>query len=493
MTAARRRPRKQLKRLEDLTPKQFMKILVDNPAFTAIADEMPEPVSHVDRSRGGRLAEYPPVVFLALGALAAETGSIRSAVRALEDMWDWIRKPLHAAAPGYAGLQRGSGSPTRSQFVRYRNLYLQGDSDYATVHDEAVRVFTELAKTNGYFDKAGTISDPRPSDVVFGDGCVFKARFDLERKGLEYLGNGQWVDPVTGVITDRPWDPDAGHFVQGDKTRPYGLKYSIIGAHNGHDNERMMLNFGQLGVVGRNDSAQSHSEARRSVDLVAQIQQTAPDVYGLVYDKALRGVHHDALYQSGMFGVSKIHRHSDGLPKSLVLGNHEVTRHGRTAGEINVVLYNGAPYMHATAGGKRHLIALTAGKPMRRKNRTTGYRWYRNYTVPCDPRIDPELHAATFQLRLDTTDEDKNRKVKRAEHLRLHPEGTPAFDRMIALRPVSESLNSHLKNQHKPHRRAPAVGHPRMRIHLLFQALHLNIRATIARMLRTGQQLPFTT
>ena len=39
----------------------------------------------------------------------------------------------------------------------------------------------------------------------------------------------------------------------------------------------------------------------------------------------------------------------------------------------------------------------------------------------------------------------------------------------------------------------PVVGHPRMRIHLLFQALYFNIRATIARMLRTGQQLPFTT
>ena len=39
----------------------------------------------------------------------------------------------------------------------------------------------------------------------------------------------------------------------------------------------------------------------------------------------------------------------------------------------------------------------------------------------------------------------------------------------------------------------PVVGHARMRVHLLFQALYLNIRATIARMLRTGQQLPFTT
>ena len=493
MTAPLRRPRKQLKRLEDLTPKQFMKVLVDNPAFTAIADQMPKPVSHVDRSRGGRPAEYPPVVFLALGVLAAQTGSVRSAVRALADMWDWIRQPLHAAAPGYIGLQRRFGPPSRSQFFHYRDLYLQGDSDYATVHDEAVRVFTDLAKANGYFDKTGTISDPDLSDMVFGDGCVFRARVGLERKGLEYLGNGQWVDPVTGVITDRPWDPDAGHFVQGDKTWPYGLKYSIIGAHNGHERERMFLNFGQLGVVGDTDGARSHDEAKRSVELVAQVQQSAPDVYGLVYDKALRGTHHDALYQLGMFGVSKIHRRGDGLPKSLVLGNHEVIRDDEAVGEINVVLYDGAPYMYATAGGKQHLIALKAGKPMRRKNRTTGYRWYRSYTVPCDPRIDPELHAATFRLRLDTTDEDKNRKLNRTENLRLHPEGTPAFDRMIALRPVSESLNSQLKNQHNPHRRAPAVGHPRMRIHLLFQALYLNIRATIARMLRTGQQLPFTT
>ena len=68
-----------------------------------------------------------------------------------------------------------------------------------------------------------------------------------------------------------------------------------------------------------------------------------------------------------------------------------------------------------------------------------------------------------------------------------------AFDDLIALRPVSESLNSWIKNHQVPHRRAPVVGHARMRVHLLFQALYLNIRATIARMLRTGQQLPFTT
>ncbi len=68
-----------------------------------------------------------------------------------------------------------------------------------------------------------------------------------------------------------------------------------------------------------------------------------------------------------------------------------------------------------------------------------------------------------------------------------------AFDDLIALRPVSESLNSWIKNHQVPHHRAPVVGHARMRIHLLFQALYLNIRATIARMLRTGQQLPFTT
>ncbi len=68
-----------------------------------------------------------------------------------------------------------------------------------------------------------------------------------------------------------------------------------------------------------------------------------------------------------------------------------------------------------------------------------------------------------------------------------------AFDDLIALRPVSESLNSWIKNHQVPHRRAPVVGHARMRVHLLFQALYLNIRTTIARMLRTGQQLPFTT
>ena len=68
-----------------------------------------------------------------------------------------------------------------------------------------------------------------------------------------------------------------------------------------------------------------------------------------------------------------------------------------------------------------------------------------------------------------------------------------AFKTLIALRPVSESLNSWIKNHQVPHRRAPVVGHARMRVHLLFQALYLNIRATIARMLRTGQQLPFTT
>ena len=56
-----------------------------------------------------------------------------------------------------------------------------------------------------------------------------------------------------------------------------------------------------------------------------------------------------------------------------------------------------------------------------------------------------------------------------------------------------ESLNNHIKDLLGPNRRVPVIGHPRMRIHLLFVALYINVRATIARILRTGQQLPFTT
>ena len=184
-----------------------------------------------------------------------------------------------------------------------------------------------------------------------------------------------------------------------------------------------------------------------------------------------------------MNGGGDVFQLSNGLTVgSVIFPTHPVEdSRGRTTKGSNRVPGSSAKSVPTSVG---HL---------KRRNRTTGYRWYRSYTVPCDPRINPELHATTFRLRLDTTDEDKNRKRGRAENLRLHPEGTPAFDDLIALRPVSESLNSWIKNHQVPHRRAPVVGHARMRVHLLFQALYLNIRATIARMLRTGQQLPFTT
>ena len=73
------------------------------------------------------------------------------------------------------------------------------------------------------------------------------------------------------------------------------------------------------------------------------------------------------------------------------------------------------------------------------------------------------------------------------------------FERQVAVSPsdldLDRSTSGRFVDQEPsgPHRRAPVVGHARMRVHLLFQALYLNIRATIARMLRTGQQLPFTT
>ncbi len=487
MSTPRRRSHRRLKHVGEMTPKQLMASLVRSDEFKKIALAMPKPKSHKSRSQGGRVAEYPPAVFLAIGVLSVSAGGTRAAVRALADMWDSLRKPLDEIDPGHVGLKRHSGPPSRDQYVRYDTTYLRDEDNYAALHEVAVEKFTQAATGIGYFAKTGTTADPNVSDMAFGDGCVFKARMGLERKGLKHLEKGKWGDPTTGEITKRPWDPDAGVFTQGDNTRPYGLKYSIIGAYNGHPGERIILNFGQLGVVG-NDNTQDHSEAAKSVQLLTEVQRHAPGVAGLVYDRALQGRHHTALYQQGMFGVSKVHRTKDKLPKSAVLGPHDLKRDGNVVGTVDVVAFDGAPYLYATAAGKRHLVALETTKATKCKNRSTGYRWYRTCKVPCDPRIPVALHGSEFRLRYDNTNEDYKRGFNRAENLRFHPEGTDPFERLIKLRAPSESLNALIKNHLVPHRRAPAIGHSGMRVHLLYQTLYHNHRATIAHGLRHGKQ-----
>lgn len=85
--------------------------------------------------------------------------------------------------------------------------------------------------------------------------------------------------------------------------------------------------------------------------------------------------------------------------------------------EVVVRTVDGAPHIEVNVGGEIQLVRLTDPKLERRKNKT-GFRFYGVYRTPHDARVPKGLRGDTLRLRLHTNDEDKQRRLNRAEVLR---------------------------------------------------------------------------
>jgi hypothetical protein len=222
----------------------------------------------------------------------------------------------------------------------------------------------------------------------------------------------------------------------------------------------------RLGRRGTSPSGEAHAQA-------------------VVWDMILRGVHNQVILRElGLVPVVAVHarenpergagrRAGTYTPKTADLETRTVTLPDGQKRVVHLAAHNGAVAIkELTESGEPHYRVLPCVRIQRHRDKAA-YRWYGYYRLPA------EYGGGQIPVRLHANADDERRGLNRTEVLRPIPEGSEAYERLISLRPDSESSNNDVKRTHHE-RRASALGWRRQIVDLLGVARVTNA-VTLAR------------
>ena len=204
-----------------------------------------------------------------------------------------------------------------------------------------------------------------------------------------------------------------------------------------------------------------------------------PGAQGVIYDTALRGVHHQTLLRD--LGLCP----STGSPPPPKARTHP--KRPREA-KSTYIEGKSSPSTAPTDAsistperGRRHRdrrtpkATSTSPTPRIRTHRNADkngkYRWYNDYRLP------DHLGGGIITVRLHGNDDDAARKFNRTENVRPIPPTTPTSSDLFRRRNDAETINRALDDTLWL-RRAHSIGHARQLLNLLGYALMVNSLAT---------------
>jgi hypothetical protein len=212
-------------------------------------------------------------------------------------------------------------------------------------------------------------------------------------------------------------------------------------------------------------------EAAVAVRCFERLAKNLPGAQGVNYDKAMRGTHIDyAMRSFGWLIMTKVH--------AVMEGDQLVERHiedvtvklpdGRST-TLNIFAREGANGLRElTETGDPFFVPLERIKTERRASDSAGtHRFYNVYRLP------PEYGGGTRRLRLTGNEEDAQRGLNRAEHLRAIPPSDPDFRGLFRRRNDVESLHRGIEDS-LYWSRAHSVGAVAQEADLLGFAIGLN-------------------
>jgi hypothetical protein len=230
------------------------------------------------------------------------------------------------------------------------------------------------------------------------------------------------------------------------------------------------------------------------MDSFRALAPACPGAQGIIYDTALRGVHHQVLLRDlGLIPLNRVTaakasakkpRRAEGqrVAKSTHVEARDITLADGTIKTLDLFALDGAIGVGTlTADGDLTFTRLRRIRTHRNADKTR-FRWYNDYELP------EHLGGGTVTVRLHAADDDVRRKFNRTENVRPIPPGDPDFDRLYRRRNDAESINRALDDTLFL-RRAHSIGHERQHLNLLTYALTVNALA-VHRHCRTSGDPP---
>jgi hypothetical protein len=438
--------------------------LLANPALYELAELIP----NADLTAGGRQRDYPTFMWLLYEALVSVYGSARRVEAELAHpvVWRHVRATVHRRYPGRADLQLPARPMRRHHYLYARTRYLTNPDVLSALADAHRRIAADQARQLGLLDPDGPGSWTHPdlSRMLHADGKVITPLFKA-------LPGDRRLDRATGELRATRVEPDAALHFEGDGNAAWGTKFVLVAARTDDVHGRMILDIEWVPTPG--------GEARSAVDCFTRLAPLIPGAQGIIYDTALRGIHHQHLLRElGLLPINRVtaakappakaRRNDRRVEKNVHIEDKTITLPDGRERTVRLYAEGGAlGAVEFTDTGEPHFEPMARVRTHRNRGKNGRYRWYNDYQLPA------RYGDQTITVRLHGNDEDTARKLNRTENLRPIPPGDPDFERLFPRRNDAESINRHLDDTMWLGR-AHSIGHARQHLNLLGFALTVN-------------------
>jgi len=442
-----------------------LEALVASDALFELAEAVPEP----PRERGGRPRMYPAYAWLLFDALLSVYGSARQVEAELAHpvVWGHFRRLVEARFPDRPDMWLRVEPMRRHHYLHGRTRWLTRPdvlADLRRIHQEtAVRTAREI----GLLDPDGPGSWTRPdlSRMLYADGKVLTPLFRAKP-------GDRRLDTTTGELRLVRTENDAGLHFEGTGEMAWGTKWVITAVRSTDIHGRVVLDVDWVSSPG--------GEAATAMAAFADLHPLCDGAQGVIYDTALRGVHHQRLLRDlGWLPVNRVtaekaaktrkprrsgHRR---VEKSAHIEDRTITLPDGSQQCVSLFARGGAVGIGTLTDTGEMLFAGLARVRTHRNADKSGYRWYNDYRLP------DHLGGGTITVRLHGNADDERRRFNRTENVRPIPPTDPDFARLYRRRNDAESINRALDDTLWL-RRAHSIGHERQHLNLLTHALVVN-------------------
>ena len=421
--------------------------------------ELAKLVPQREEGDAGRPRDFPDYMLFLFDALISVFGSARKVEAELSHrhVWHFIRRLVKKVHKNNPEMWLPPQRYRRHHYEYGRNRYLTNPAILGQLQELHRRLAGEQARELGLLDPDGEGSFTHPSldRLVYADGKVVAPLYKAEPGTTK-------VKKETGEIREVRADADADLHFQGDGETAWGVKFVITAVRSADVHGRIILDARHCPEKG--------GEAKYAMNALRDLAPELRGAQGVIYDTALRGVHHaDIMRDLGWLSINRVQA------AEVITRDGKPVKRVEKATHIEDKIVNGKTVrLFARAGaictaeldhnGEQLLIELCRIKTIRREDRNGKFRFYNTYEL---------ADGNTVMVRLDTTDEDRARKLNRSENVRQIPPTDPDFKRVYSRRSDAESINRGLDDSMWLGR-AHSKGARRQSVNLLGYALMVN-------------------
>jgi hypothetical protein len=438
-----------------------LEAVLANPEIHKLAAAVPVP----HRFTGGRPRHYPVFMALVYEAAISVFGSARQVEAELAHpwLWRWIRR----LALKRCGVRLPRQAMRRHHYLYIRNRYLTDPAILDLLGDIHRRAAAAQAREIGLVDPDGDGSWTHPSldRLLYGDGKVITPLYRAKPGETR-------LDRETGELRPRRAEHDADLHFEGTGESAWGTKFVLVATRGPDVHSRMLLDVAWVPTKG-GEAAAAMSCFERTAPLV-------PGAQGIVYDTALRGVHHQTILRElGLLPINRVtaskadpakprrDKRERRVEKMVFVEAKEIRQPDGVTRSIDLYARAGAIGIGTLAADGELIFTPLQRTRTHRNADKGGYRWYNDYRLP------ESLGGGVVTVRLHGNAKDEARKFNRAENVRPIPPDDPNFRSLFRRRNDAESMNRALEDTMWL-RRAHSLGHRRQLLNLLGYALMVN-------------------